>query len=304
MLAAVALLAAVAPGLWAQASSGDEWLRRPVDERTYRTFLDFFTYDRAAPFETARGTTTDLGGVSRTHVAFTSTPGQRVTAFLFEPAGAAGPGAAALLFHGGTATGKETAYITQMATVLARAGFRVLAIDLPHFGERHDDLLTTFTNPEKAERLYNQPPRYLAFVTQVVRDAGRAFDWLVAEGGADSQRVALVGFSRGGQLAIIAGGADRRFRAVVASYTGHFDALETGHLAAACPANYVGRIAPRPLLMINGAQDQDYFRAVAVEPLFRLARNPRRIVWAETGHQAPIPEHQALLVDWLREQLR
>ena len=67
---------------------------------------------------------------------------------------------------------------------------------------------------------------------------------------------------------------------------------------------YIGRISPRPLLMINGTQDQDYFRAVSVEPLFRLARQPRRIVWAETGHQLPTAEHQALLVEWLREQLR
>jgi len=304
LTAGVTALALTAPRLGAQASAGDEWLRRPVDERTFRTFLDFFAYDRALPFETQRGDSSDQGGYHRVHVSFVSTAGVRVPALFYRPAGFTAPGPAIILLHGGSAPGKESAGAVQLATVLSRAGFLVLAIDMPHFGERRSGLLTLFTNPEKAERLYNQPPLYLAFVTQLVKDVSRSYDWLAAEGGADPRRIALAGFSRGGQEAIIAGGAERRLAAVAALYAGHFDALETGHLAAACPANYVGRISPRPLLMINGTEDQDFFRAVAVEPLFRLARQPRRIVWAETGHQLPLPEHQALLVDWLRAQLR
>lgn len=288
----------------AQASPGDQWLRRPVDGRTFATFLDFFTYDRALPFEVQRGDSTDLGGVGRVHLSFVSTSGVRVPALLYEPTGVASPKPAVILLHGGSAAGKETAAAVQLATLMARAGFTVLAIDMPHFGERRSGLLTLYTNPEKAERLYNQPPLYLAFVTQLVKDVGRSYDWLTAEAGADPRRVAVVGFSRGAQLALIAGGAERRLAAVAALYGGHFDALETGHLAAACPANYIGRISPRPLLMVNGTQDQDFFRAVSVEPLFRLARQPKRIVWAETGHQMPIPEHQAVMVDWLRERLR
>jgi dienelactone hydrolase len=301
---AVMACAIAAPPLHAQASAGDEWLRRPVDDRTFRTFLDFFTYARALPFETQRLDSTDLGGIWQVRLTYVSTPGVRVTAFQYRPGGGAPPRSAVILLHGGVPGGKASAGAVQLATVLARAGLGVLAIDMPYFGERRTDLLTTFTNTEKAERLYNQPALYLAFVMQLTKDVSRGYDWLVGEAGADSAHVALVGFSRGAQLALIAGGVERRLAAVAALYGGHFDALETGHLAAACPANYIGRISPRPLLMINGTNDQDFFPAVAVEPLFRLARQPRRIVWAETGHQVPTPEHQALLVDWLREQLR
>ena len=42
------------------------------------------------------------------------------------------------------------------ARILARAGFSVLALDMQHFGERSSNLLTTFTEQEKHERLYNQ----------------------------------------------------------------------------------------------------------------------------------------------------
>ena len=70
-LVSLVFIAAVCAGTpaaaHAQASTGDQWLRRPVDARTFATFLDFFTYDRALPLETVRGDSADLGGVRRVH---------------------------------------------------------------------------------------------------------------------------------------------------------------------------------------------------------------------------------------------
>ena len=88
-------------------------------------------------------------------------------------------------------------------------------------------------------------------------------------------------------------------------YGGHFDALERGHLPAACPANYIGRISPRPLLMINGTHDTDMIKEISVEPLQRLARPPKLILWAETGHQSSLTEeHRSSLLRWLQDSLK
>jgi dienelactone hydrolase len=296
------LLAARASGQ--VAPTGDEWLRRPVDDRTFRTYLEFFAYDQRLPFDTRAADTLDLGGVHREHVSFQSTPGTWVTALYYRATEGARLGSAVVLLHGAIAPGKDGAGVKRFAELMARAGLDVLSIDLAHFGERNDGLFTTFTEAEKHDRLYNQPPAYLAWVIQVVKDVGRSLDWLVDERGVDARRIAIVGGSRGAVLAAIAGGADRRFAAVVLHYGGHFDALENGHLPAACPANYIGRISPRPLLMINGTQDIDFVRAASVEPLYRLARPPREILWAETGHSAPTAEQQAAMLQWLREHLR
>jgi dienelactone hydrolase len=81
-------------------------------------------------------------------------------------------------------------------------------------------------------------------VTQTVRDVSRGYDFLVNERGVDASRMALVGFSRGAQPAMIAGGVERWLAAVALLHGGHFDFYETGHLAAACPANDIGRIGP------------------------------------------------------------
>ncbi len=285
--------------------TADAWLARPVDDQTFRTYLDFFEYDKKLPFDLRVIDSEDREGVRKEHLSFQSTRGVRVFANFYRPvATATRQWPSVILLHGGGPAGKDNPAITQLAALLTRGGWNVLAIDMQHFGERSTDLFTTFTDPEKHERLYNQPPAYLAWVTQTVKDVSRSLDLLVEHRDADPKRIALIGFSRGAIVAAIAGGADRRLGAVALLYGGHFDALERDHLPAACPANYIGRINPRPLLMLNGTRDTDMIRETSVEPLQRLAKQPKLILWAETGHQGPTEEHRSSLLRWLQESLK
>ena len=302
LLVGVLLLALAAT---AQKQIADPWLSRPVDDRTFKTYLDFFVYDRQAPLDLRVIDVKEQEGIRKEHLSFQSTPGVRVFANLYRPLGPNPQKGlpAAILLHGGAPSGKDSPSIQALATPIARAGWEVLAFDLQYYGERSTDLLATYTEPEKAERLYNQPSVYLAWVIQTVKDVGRSIDLLVGQRGADPQRVALIGLSRGAIVGAVAGGAERRLAAVALLYGGHFNAVESGHLPAACPANYVGRIGPRPLLMINGTLDTNLVRETSVLPLYQLARPPKLILWAETGHQMPTLEHQAAMLKWLREKL-
>jgi dienelactone hydrolase len=298
--------AAMTPGVRADApAAADAWLARPVDDQTFQTYLDFFAYDKKLPFELRVLDTEVKDGVKREHLSFQSTRGVRVFANLYRPSVAAShQGPSVILLHGGGPAGKENPAVQFLSSLISRAGLNVLAIDMQHFGERGTDLLTTFTEQEKHDRLYNQPSVYLAWITQTVKDVSRAFDVLAEQRGADPKRIAVIGMSRGAIVAAIAGAADRRLAAVAMLYGGHFDALERGHLPAACPANYIGRISPRPLLMINGTRDTDMIKETSVEPLERLARQPKLILWAETGHQLPTEEHRSFLLRWLHDSLK
>ncbi len=302
------LIIAFAMGQAASAENkkaADQWLSRPVDNRTFQTFLDFFAYDKQVPFDLHVIAVEEQEGIKKEHLSFQSTPGVRVFANLYRSLGAAShKGPAIVLLHGGVSMGKDDRGSVVLAELLTRGGWTVLALDMQYFGERSTDLLTTFTEEDKSERLYNQPPVYLAWITQTVKDVGRSYDFLVEHRDIDPKRIGLVGFSRGGIVGAIAGAADRRLAAVALLYGGHFDAVERGHLAAACPANYIGRISPRPLLMINGTHDSDLVKETSVEPLYRLAKPPRLILWADTGHQLPTEEHRTALLKWLRENLK
>jgi dienelactone hydrolase len=306
MLVAGAVLlggAAVMPSQ-TKPAGGDAWLSRPVDDRTYRTYLDFFAYDRQAPLDVKTTKNEEVDGVRVERLSYRSAAGMRVTALLIQPGDAAVPKRGAVIFlHGGVAAAKDSPLVLAWASLLSRAGWTVLAIDLLHFGERTTDMLTTFSEEEKHDRLYNQPGAYLAWVTQTVKDVSRGYDLLVSRG-VDAKRIALAGFSRGGILASIVGAAEARLAGVALLFAAHFDALEHTHAAAACPANYIGRIAPRPLLMVNGVQDTDMIKDRAVEPLFRLARQPKQIIWTDGGHGFWTDTHRGMLIQWLRERIK
>ena len=304
-----AVLLVVSPLLQSAPTPGpppDRWLAKPVDDQTYRTYLDFFRYDSQLAFN-ARVLDSDgsVPGVRREHLIFDSTPGVQVYARLYRPQNARSPVPSAILLHGGTPRGKDSPNVELNAQFLARAGWNVLAIDMMYFGERHTDLLKTFTEQEKHEQLYNQPSAYLSWVTQTVKDVGRSFDLLVREQKVDPARVVLIGFSRGAIVGTIAAAVDRRFRSVVLLYGAHFDALEREHLPAACNANYISRISPRPLLAINGLHDMDHIKDASVAPLLKLAKAPREIIWADTGHQSALnDELRARMLQWLQNTVK
>ena len=304
MSAALALLLAAAlPAAQSKTPEGDAWLKRPVDDRTFQGYLDFFRYDTRLPFDVKVTKTEEDQGLRREHLSFQSTSGVRVTAILSQQTAAVSGLRPAIIFlHGGVPPGKRVTL--PFAGLLARAGWSVLSIDMPYFGDRKTDLLTTFSEEEKHDKLYNQPSLYLSWVTQVSKDVSRAFDFLVAERGIDPRRIGLMGSSRGAMVGTIPGAIERRFAAVVLIYGAHFDAVDTNHLPAACPANYIGRIAPRPLLMINGMQDSDMIREVAVEPFFKLAKQPKQIIWTDGGHMFMTEETRTTIIQWLRDKTR
>ena len=298
--------ACIAGPLAAQGSAVDEWQSRPVDDKTFHGFLQFFTYDRTLPFDVRAEETDDVEGVTREHLSFQSTPGQRITARIYRATGSVQDGRRwILLLHGGAQAGKDSPPIRLAGIFFARAGWNVLAMDMLHYGERKTDLVPVVTTPELLERLYSKPPIYLEWVSQTVKDAGRSFDYLVRERGADARKVVLVGVSRGAVAAMIVGGADARFVAVALLYGGHYLANETvPHLPASCPANFIGRISPRPVFMVNGTADNLFLRESSVMPLQRLLRDPKTVVWNETGHMGNIVGDFPQVVGWMRENVK
>jgi dienelactone hydrolase len=302
--AALVVLAVIRAGP-AQAQekwASDAWLEQPVDAATFNTFQDFFAYDVDVPFDVEVLSVSNEEGIRIEHIAFQSTPGETVYANYYT-ASTSRPGLRPqlILVHGGVKPGKET--MSSEATAAVRSGFDAIAIDMPYFGERDTGFLKSFNEADKHEALYNRQSAYLEWVVQLVKDVGRTFDLLVDHYGADAERIGYLGFSRGAQAGFIVVAAEERLAAAALAYGGHFDRSETGHLAAACPANYIGRISPRPLWLLNGTFDGDYDRALSVEPLVRQAGEPVEMHWVETGHVRLRPEDMERLVAWFGDVL-
>lgn len=289
---------------YTQEEKGCEWLEKPVDDSTFKTYLEFFVYEKDLPFDIEMIDTSEKEGVRKEHLSFQSTRGERVFANFYAatiPSLKKDP--AVILLHGGGYLGKNLPSASVFAERTARAGWRVLAIDMKYYGERKTHLLTTFSAAEKREKLYNNLPTYLAWVIQTVKDVSRSFDFLVEKKGADPEKISLMGISRGAVVGTIAGAVEQRLMAIILLHGGH-SSRGIKHMPAACPANYVGRISPRPLLMMNGTKDIIFDKDIAILPLYNLAKEPKKIIWTVGGHGATSDEAQTELRNWMQKHAR
>ena len=107
---------------------------------------------------------------------------------------------------------------------------------------------------------------------------------------------------RGAVLSSIAGAAETRLAGVALLHGGHFGLLVQSHRPAACPANYIGRISPRPLLMFNTTSDTYFLPETTIRPWIRLARDPMEIHWTDTPHGFMSEEDRSTMLAWLRKR--
>jgi hypothetical protein len=172
----------------------------------------------------------------------------------------------------------------------------VLSVDYPDaipYTLRVKDLIVNGGRIRKAARL-------------IPASFSLAGEWLSSRDDVDATRVGLVATSFAVPFATIAAAMDARFRDVGLIYgAGDFASVMAANIdlrprwlrrPAAWlatrpfrefePERHVPLIAPRPLLMINGADDPQMPRS-AVEALYDAARDPKTLIWLRTGHLLP-----------------
>jgi dienelactone hydrolase len=203
-------------------------------------------------------------------VSFATARGEPVGGYLLEPEGP-GPAPAVLYIHahGGrydigareVLDGRE-ALCRPMGPELARAGFRVLALDMPCFGGRAG---VSEGAAAKAAQWYGR-----SLAGQMVGELASALDWLAGDPGTDPGRIGVFGISMGATLGYWLAAVDARvaavaqlccfadFGALVASgghdRHGHYLTVP-GLLSVASNGEIAGLIAPRPQYVGLGEAD-------------------------------------------------
>lgn len=234
----------------------------------------------------------DSAGKKRIAFELTDERGRRTRGELHLPAGHSSklPG---LLILGGKGTGARAAGLIRLIRPAA-----LCSMDYPAFETKKITLRGS-----------------LAFITgmreaslDAVAGAFNVLDYLCARGEVDTSRIIVVGASLGVPFAVISASLDQRVNALVLVYgAGDLDHLIDWNLrrklkfaparllvsrilstAAAPfePSAYIGRLAPRPLLMVNSRQDERIPEA-CIRHLFGKAGEPKTIRWLTSAHIHP-----------------
>jgi dienelactone hydrolase len=244
-----------------------------------------FGYDRRAALDTQFAPQPPYAG-DRIELGSYSGDRDRVPAFLaFPPGERAGP--CVIYLHGLTGSKQDAA---GLVGPLAGAGIGLLAIDEPYQGARSQGTAAL-------DRVLQQPPAMAGMLRQTVVDVRRGLDLLSGRPECDPDRLGLIGFSFGALTGAMAVGSDTRIRSAVLLSGGADWATILSRAQAEAPLNrsdlgaldpydlqeWVGRIAPRPVLIANGIQDEVIPRASQVA--FRQAAGEGSVlIWWDGGH--------------------
>ena len=200
-----------------------------------------------------------------------------------------------VLLLGGRRTGRDAVKL-----VTDTHGVALAAISYPFTGDPRAKGLALITD------LYD--------IQQAIRDTAPALmlavDYLATQSQIDPKRIELAGVSLGAFFVSVPGALDQRFRRVWLIHGAGEPARVLGkgseryfsstilcylsgkllgamtlshHLA---PEQWVGRISPRPVVIINARQDPS-FPASSITALHNAAKEPYEIIWTEGEHIMP-----------------
>jgi dipeptidyl aminopeptidase/acylaminoacyl peptidase len=198
-------------------------------------------------------TLTDVAAVSRSGRYEVTLPGSGITlgGILFQPAVIDQPTPAIIVLHGWAESGVWGApRVEGTARRLSEQGYVTLALSMrgwPPSGGRDDCGL-------------EQP-----------NDVAKAADWLASMPGVNPDQIGVLGFSQGGQVALLAGARSRRIKAIVAYYpvadiqrwkeTTSHSGIRDFYIPQVCgsgvlnsPVNSAGKIEA-PALLVHGDRD-------------------------------------------------
>lgn len=218
-----------------------------------------------------------------------------------------------LLVPSGAETQDDTSSQVVMPAVLLNDGRELDSRVLEYLPDEFGDIVVlSLDYPEELpyelelSGAMSDPDRLLQAAERVPAMFALGGAYLATRADVDRSRVAVAATSFAVPFAVIAAAADESFRNVALTYG-------AGDLASVLAANvrmrpaflrsvaaklamrpfrsleperYVARVSPRPIVMVNGADDPQMPRE-AVEALYDAAREPKSLVWLRTGHLMP-----------------
>ena len=265
----------------------------------------YYNYDGDLPLKDSVTLLKDTSEYKLYYVTFRSVHNQKVTALLTVPKESSEPYPVIILMHG-AGDRKTVDYVESGNNYFLKSGYAVLRLDIANHGDRFvDDYDFSFTD---GYRYWTRD-----IVIQTVFDLRRAVDFIQTRNELDADRIGYYGISLGGIIGTIFCGVEPRVKVPVIALGGGgmhlmfgMDALSDDtkdYLSMIEPNNFVEKIAPRPLLMIN-AENDDIVPPMMSKLMFKKANEPKEIIWYPSKHHdIPIDKVYPDGIQWFQKHL-
>jgi cephalosporin-C deacetylase-like acetyl esterase len=307
-----------------------------------KEYLTQFDYDASQALDSQVTQVSETKYYIKYHVSYATVNNERVTAFMYVPKSTIkdyanslqgddkmrfdkrvntldGPPWPAIFLMHWLQSDKSLA--DAFAPTLVQYGYVVFAIDGVFKGER--------AKPGRAILEYD-PHATVANIRQQVIDTRRGADYLASRPDVvDINRLGYFGISMGSLTGVPATAVDTRFKAVVLAdgaaglntifkkaQLPEFKEIvkkieEQGYtldqayevLKVIDPIYFAPLISPRPALIINGKYDE-IFPKEAMQALHNAVREPKKLVWYDSGHILPVNSVIIQMLNWFKLYLK
>ena len=264
-------------------------------DANFKEWLKFYQYDKK-PLDSQVIEVKETAEWRREKITFNGADGERAIAYLYLPKNFPGPLQVIHVVPAADVQNGVRSLPDSMEDRLGpviKSGRAAFGVVIKGYMER--------LRPEG----YNEPDlttvEYRDKIVNWVTDIRRGLDYLETRSDLDSSRIGFFGPSAGSRTGLVLAAVENRYRSIFLMGAGLSQA-DVRRIAGANPVYFAPHISA-PKLMLHGRYDEDVPLKTGGEPLFKLLREPKRLVLFEGGHIPPIEFFATTMNAWLDETL-
>jgi eukaryotic-like serine/threonine-protein kinase len=268
---------------------------QPSSEADFKTWLTHYEYDKK-PLNAKIIETTETDAWQREKIIFTGEGDEQAIAYLYLPKNYPRP---LQIIHyvppGDVVRGLRSLpdSIEMFATPFIKSGRAVFAVVLKGYVER--PFPPNYALPD------NSTVEFRKQMVNWITDLRRGVDYLETRDDLIKDKIAFLGISNGANVGLVLTAIETRYKTLVFESAGLEKDFRT-RIAETSPIKFASQIKTQKLV-INGRYDETFPLNTDAKPLFKLLREPKKIVLYDGGHIPTVEFFVPTVNNWLDETL-
>jgi len=268
---------------------------KPSSDADFKTWLTHYEYDKK-PLNAKTVETTETDAWTREKITFTGEGGEQAIAYLYLPKNYPRP---LQVLHyvppGDVVRGLRSLpdSIEMFAAPFIKSGRAVFAVVLKGY------VLRPF--PPNYALPDNSTVEFRKQMVNWITDLRRGVDYLETREDLNKDKIGFLGISNGANVGLVLTAIETRYKTLVFESAGLEKDFRT-RINETSPIKFASQIKTQKLV-INGRYDETFPLNTDAKPLFKLLREPKKIVLYDGGHIPTVEFFVPTANNWLDETL-